>query len=132
MLAFKGPAQPSPAPGDALNAGYPYLEVRCLGCDTHQAVALDIVRRPKTTPIYELERYMRCKDCSQVRRVSIQAELSGGAQADQDYGKRSAVVLVAGGAMKSPFRTTIRGSHSQDEISATTASDKVGNQPALR
>jgi hypothetical protein len=63
MLAFKGPAQPSPTLGDALNAGYIYLEVRCLGCDTHQTVALDIVRRPKTTPIHELE---RCKDCSQV------------------------------------------------------------------
>ena len=67
MLAFKGPAQPSPTFGDALNAGYLYLEVRCLGCDTHQTVALDIVRRPKTTPIHELERYMRCKDCSDVR-----------------------------------------------------------------
>jgi hypothetical protein len=33
MLAFKGPAQPSPALGDALNAGYGYLEVRCLGQD---------------------------------------------------------------------------------------------------
>jgi hypothetical protein len=29
--------------------------------------SLDIVRRPKTTPIHELERYMRCKDCSDVR-----------------------------------------------------------------
>jgi hypothetical protein len=48
-------------------AGYLYLEVRCLGGDTHQTVALDIVRRPKATPIHELERYMRCKDCSQVR-----------------------------------------------------------------
>jgi hypothetical protein len=67
MLGFKGPAQPSPTLGDALNAGYLYLEVRCLGCDTHQTVALDVVRRPKTTPIHELERYMRCKDCSQVR-----------------------------------------------------------------
>jgi hypothetical protein len=67
MLGFRGPAQPSPALGDALNAGYGYLEVRCLGCDTHQTVALDIVRRPKTTPIHELERYMRCKDYSQVR-----------------------------------------------------------------
>ena len=67
MLAFS-PAQPSPTLGDALNAGYTYLlEVRCLGCDTHQTVALDIVRRPKTTPIHELERYMRCKDCSEVR-----------------------------------------------------------------
>ena len=67
MLAFKGPAQPSPMLSDAINAGYGYLEVRCLGCDTNQTVALDIVRRPKTTPIHELERYMRCKDCSQVR-----------------------------------------------------------------
>ena len=34
---------------------------------THQTVALDIVRRPKATAVHELERYMRCKDCSQVR-----------------------------------------------------------------
>jgi hypothetical protein len=39
MLSFKGPAQPSPSLGDALNAGYIYLEVRCLGCATHQTVA---------------------------------------------------------------------------------------------
>ena len=44
MLAFKGPAQPSPTLGDALNAGCAYLEVRCLGRDTHQTVALDIAR----------------------------------------------------------------------------------------
>jgi hypothetical protein len=69
MLGYKGPVQPSPALGDALNAGYLYLEVRCLGCDTHQTVALDVVRRPKATPIHELERYMRCKDCSQVRDI---------------------------------------------------------------
>jgi hypothetical protein len=50
MLGYKGPAQPSPTLGDALNAGYPYLEVRCLGCDTHQTVALDVVRRPKAHP----------------------------------------------------------------------------------
>ena len=59
MLGFQGPAQPSPALGEALNAGYGYLEVRCLGSDTNQTVALDIVRRPKTTPVHELERYMR-------------------------------------------------------------------------
>ena len=60
MLGYKGPAQPSPTPGDALNASYGYLEIRCL--------ALDIIRRPKHTPVHELERYLRCKDCSQVRR----------------------------------------------------------------
>jgi hypothetical protein len=68
MIAFRGPAQPSPAIGDAVNAGYGCLEVKCLGCNTHQTVALDIIRRPKTTPVHELERYTRCKECSQVRR----------------------------------------------------------------
>jgi hypothetical protein len=67
MLGFQGPAQPSPTLGDALNAVYLYLEVKCLGCNKHQTVALNIVRRPKTTPVHELERYMRCRDCSQVR-----------------------------------------------------------------
>ncbi|MFK4505928.1 hypothetical protein LPJ38_32355 [Bradyrhizobium daqingense] len=67
MLGYRGPAQPSPTIGEAINGEYPYLEVRCLGCDTSQSVALDIIRRPKTTPVHELERYMRCKDCSQVR-----------------------------------------------------------------
>jgi hypothetical protein len=47
MLGYQGPAQPSPTIGDALNAGYCYLEVRCLGCDTNQTVALDVIRRPE-------------------------------------------------------------------------------------
>jgi hypothetical protein len=67
MLGFQGPAQPSRTLGDALNAGYRCLEVKCLGCNTHQTVALDIVRRPKVTLVHELERYMRCRQCSEVR-----------------------------------------------------------------
>src|SRR6266403_5706121 len=37
MLGYKGPAQPSPTLGDALNAGYGYLEVRCLGWSNQAA-----------------------------------------------------------------------------------------------
>lgn len=69
MLAFNGPAQPSPTMADALNAGFRYLEVKCLGCDNHSTIDLTIIRRSKaTTAVYELERALRCKDCSQVRR----------------------------------------------------------------
>ena len=64
MLGYQGPAQPSPTIGDALNARYCYLEARCLGCVTHQTIALHIICRPKTTPIHELERYMRCRDAA--------------------------------------------------------------------
>jgi len=79
MLGYRGPAQPSPTLGEALNAGCLYLEVRCLGCDTHQTVALDIVRRLKTTPIaaqtYEgtysnlLKRL--CRPCAILRQTAI-------------------------------------------------------------
>lgn len=66
--ATRGRLSPPPMLGDALNAGFRYLEVRCLGCDTNQTVDLTIIRRPKDiTPIHALERAMRCKDCSQVR-----------------------------------------------------------------
>jgi hypothetical protein len=42
MLGFQGPAQPSPTLGEALNAGYAYLEVRCLSAAMKQTVDLDI------------------------------------------------------------------------------------------
>jgi hypothetical protein len=67
MLDFGGPAQPSPTLGDAMNAGLGYLEAKCLGCDTHSTIDLTIVRRPKATQVHELESYMRCRNCSQVR-----------------------------------------------------------------
>jgi hypothetical protein len=83
MLGYNGLAQPSPALGDALNAGYRYLEVGCLGCDTHQTVALDVVRRPKTTPIHELE---RCRVLP-APRLSLQAQPPRGPAAQQDLGE---------------------------------------------
>jgi hypothetical protein len=64
-LLGTGPTLPGPRRRPQ-RAGYGYLEVKCLDCNTHQTLALDIVRRTKTTPIHELERYMRCKDCSEV------------------------------------------------------------------
>ena len=97
MLGFQGPAQPSPALGDAINAGFVYLEVKCLGCNTHQTVALNIVRRPKPTPIHELERYMRCKDCSRLQGRPYK-RTSGGAATNEDFRPRSCVNMVAGRA----------------------------------
>jgi hypothetical protein len=65
MKGYGGPAQPSPLLGDALNAGYRYLEVKCDGCGTHNTVDLTIIRRPAATPIWQLEQRMRCKPCSE-------------------------------------------------------------------
>jgi hypothetical protein len=113
MLAFKGPAQPSPSLGDALNAGYLYLEVHCLGCDTHQTVALDIIRRPKSTPIHELERYMRCNDCSRdaltasscrIHLLKIEARLKDIEPPDFHFPERRPEKAGAAGEYGSPPR----------------------------
>ena len=72
MLGFQGPAQPSPMMGDALNAGFRYLEVRCTACGLHSTLDLTIIRRPRaTTPVHELERRLHCRDCSQVRGYPV-------------------------------------------------------------
>jgi hypothetical protein len=62
MKGNGGPAQPSPLIGDALNAGYRYLEVKCAGCGTHNTVDLTIIRR-----IWQLVQRMRCKPYSEQR-----------------------------------------------------------------
>ena len=67
MQAYGGPAQPSPLLGEALNAGFHYLEVKCAGCDTCNTVDLTTLRRPKKTPIWQVERRMRCWPCSEER-----------------------------------------------------------------
>lgn len=96
MLGFQGPAQPSPTLGDALNAGYRYLEVRCLGCDTHQTVALDIVRRPKTTPVHETGTLHALPPVLGSPALSLQAQPSGRAASNEDFSQRSALDVVAG------------------------------------
>jgi hypothetical protein len=67
MRAYGGPAQPSPRLGEALNAGFRVLEVKCAGCNTSNTVDLTTLRRPKEIPIWQLERRMRCRPCSEVR-----------------------------------------------------------------
>ena len=67
MLGFQGPAQPSPPIGDALNAGFRFLEVKCAGCNTHSTVDLTTLRRPRGTPIWQIEQRMRCRPCSGAR-----------------------------------------------------------------
>ena len=66
---------------------------------THQTVALDIVRRSKTTPIHELERYIRCKNCSEVRGYPYKRSHLVVLRRTKISASDPAVVLVAGGAI---------------------------------
>jgi hypothetical protein len=95
VLGFQGPPQPSPALGDALNAGYRYLEVKCLGCNTHQIVALTSCgdRRQRwslNSKLHALPPVLRSPG------PCLQAKPSRRAAGDEDFSQRSAVNVVAG------------------------------------
>jgi hypothetical protein len=65
--SVKGSPQPSPTLGDALNAGYCYLEVKCLGCDTHQTIPLAMCAVPRASPSTSLA-------CSLGRQLAVRPE----------------------------------------------------------
>ena len=98
MLGFQGPAQPSPALGDAINAGFGYLEVKCLAATRTRPL-------PSTSCGDRRQRRSMNSNATCGARTApksgaiLQAEPSGGAAHHQDHGERSAIDMVAGGAM---------------------------------
>src|SRR3954471_2579771 len=83
MLGFQGPAQPSPALGDALNAGYLYLEVRCLGCDPAEVDA-----DPRTRAIHALQELLGAE------RSPLETQPSRRSENEQDQRDEPAVYVV--------------------------------------
>ena len=90
MLGFQGPAQPSPALGDAINAGFGYLEVKCPWlqhppdrCPRHRA-ATEGNADPRTGTLHAVPPVLRSS------ALSVQAEPSGDAAGDQDHASGAA------------------------------------------
>lgn len=64
MWADRGPIDPSPSIDQAINAGYPWLEIRCSRCKTPRAVDLAVLRHVPTTMVHDLASRLRCRKCS--------------------------------------------------------------------
>jgi len=67
MWSDGGPAQPSPTIGQAINGGFPWLEVQCSRCKTMSSVNLAIIRRPEDSFVHTLEGALRCRKCSRAK-----------------------------------------------------------------
>lgn len=63
MWSDGGPAQPSPMIGQAINGGFPWLEVQCSRCKTMSSVDLAVLRRPQDAP----EAALRCRKCAKAK-----------------------------------------------------------------
>jgi hypothetical protein len=62
MWSDGGPAQPSPTIGQAINGGFPWLEVKCSRCRTPSSVDLAAINRPADTPVVCTENLIRVDD----------------------------------------------------------------------
>jgi hypothetical protein len=52
----------------AVNGGFPWLEIQCTGCKTPSDVDLAAMKHPPTTFVHDLASRLRCRKCAKAGR----------------------------------------------------------------
>lgn len=68
MWADGEPIDPSPTIDQAVNGGFPWLEIRCSRCKTPSDVDLAALKHPPTTFVHDLASRLRCRKCDKAGR----------------------------------------------------------------
>ncbi|MDH2385478.1 hypothetical protein [Bradyrhizobium sp. CER78] len=68
MWADGGPIDPSPTIDQAVDGGYPWLEIECSRCKTRREVDLAALPHPPTTFVHDLAGRLRCSRCAKANR----------------------------------------------------------------
>jgi hypothetical protein len=68
MWADGEPIDPSPTIDQAVNGGFPWLEIRCSRCKTPSDVDLAAMKHPSTTFVHDLASRLLCRQCDKVGR----------------------------------------------------------------
>ncbi len=63
MWSDGGPIDPSPTIDQAINGGYPSLQIECSRCKTPRDVDLAGLKRPATTFVHDLVGRLVCQKC---------------------------------------------------------------------
>ena len=63
MWSNGGPVDPSPTIDQAINGGFPWLEIRCSRCKTPRDVDLCVLKRVPTTCVHDLASRLICRNC---------------------------------------------------------------------
>ena len=62
------PIDPSPTIDQAVNGGFPWLEIQCARCKTPSDVDLAAVKHPPSTFVHDLASRLRCRKCAKAGR----------------------------------------------------------------
>jgi hypothetical protein len=68
MWADGEPIDPSPSVDQAINGGYPWLEIECSRSKTKRDVDLAALRHPPTMFVHDLAGRLRCSKCAKANR----------------------------------------------------------------
>jgi hypothetical protein len=68
MWSDGGPIDPSPTIEQAINGGFPWLEIECSRCRTKRDVDLCALKRPPTTCVHDLAGRLICQKCQAAGR----------------------------------------------------------------
>jgi len=68
MWADGEPIDPSPTIDQAINGGYPWLEIQCSRCKTRRDVDLAVLPHASTTFVHDLSGRLRCNRCAKAGR----------------------------------------------------------------
>ena len=72
------PIDPSPTIDQAINGGFPWLEIQCSRCKTPNDVDLAALKHPPTTFVHDLASRLRCRKCAKAGRRPAAALLQLG------------------------------------------------------
>lgn len=64
MWSAGDPIDPSPTIDQAINGGYPWLEIECSRCKTPRDVDLAALRHVAATCVHDLATRLRCQKCA--------------------------------------------------------------------
>ena len=62
------PIDPSPTIDQAVNGGFPWLEIQCVRCKTPSDVDLAAMKHPPSTFVHDLASRLRCRKCAKAGR----------------------------------------------------------------
>jgi phage FluMu protein Com len=68
MWSHGEPIDPSPTIDQAVNGGFPWLEIRCARCKTPSDVDLAVMKHPRSTFVHDLASRLRCRKCAKAGR----------------------------------------------------------------
>jgi hypothetical protein len=68
MWSDGGPVDPSPTIDQAINGGFPWLEIECSRCKTPRDVDLCALRYVSTTCVHDLANRLVCRKCKSVEK----------------------------------------------------------------